>query len=297
MKKANRKSVLIVDDDTASINVLTDILEKEYNIYGTKSGSAAVNIAKSKMPDVILLDIVMPEMDGYGVITELKKHEETCDIPVIFVTKLDDEKSIEKGLEYGASDYITKPFHPARIEYRVENQIKLVEQLRKQKILTQIQKRALVGEYTDSNSKNLMAMPSEFMDVTQVLLYLVEEHSGDLICRREWIRSGYNKKTCIGEKFSLNNLAATAIQSLLTGDSIELCISSNNQSFRESMKPVRGDLQEFITIPFMDKGRLCGVLDFSREDEEREWSSTEIDFAILFSSIFADVFMRDIIKR
>jgi len=296
MKKVNRKSVLIIDDDTASINVLTDILEKNYTVYGTRSGSAAVNIAKSKMPDVILLDIVMPEMDGYEVITRLKKDEDTRDIPVIFVTKLDDEKNIEKGLSYGASDYITKPFHPTRIEYRVENQIKLLEQLRKQKILTQIQKKSLVGEYAGSDTKNLIAMPNEFMDVTQVLLYLVEDHSGDLICRSEWIRPGVKIKSNINTKFALNNIAATAIQFLLEGGGVELCMNSNNSSFKESMKQYRGDLHNFIIIPYIEKGRICGILDFSREEDGREWSSNEIDFAILFSSIFADVFMRDIIK-
>jgi len=292
-KKANKKSVLIVDDDIASINLLSDILEEDYTVYATRNSSSAVEVAKNNQPDVILLDIIMPGLDGFAVINELKGNEETCDIPVIFVTRLDDDENVEKGLSYGASDYITKPFHPARIEYRVNIQIKLLEQIRKQKILTEIQKRALIGEYSGSNNKSLLKMPSEFMDVSKVLLYLVEEYSGDLICRSEWSHPDKNLNTSLNTKFDLNNLAAAAIQSLLTGNSIELCITSNNQSFKEAMKPFRGDLQEYITIPFMENGRLCGVLDFSREEDGREWNSTEIDFAILYSSIFADVFMRN----
>jgi len=297
MKKSNKRSVLIVDDDTASINVLTDILEKDFTVYGTKSGFAAVNIAKNNMPDIILLDILMPEMDGFDVIDNLKKTEATSDIPVIFVTKLDDEISIEKGLALGAADYITKPFHPARIEFRIHNQIKLVEQLRKQTILAKISKRILSGEYAGSNSEDLFHMANEFMDIGQVLLYKIESDTGDLICRSEWVRTSNNRMSRVGERFALNNLAATAIESLLTGDGVELCINSNNPTFKESMKPTRGNYQDFIMIPFMDKGRLCGVLDFSREDNGQEWSAIEIDFAVLFSSIFSDAFMRGIIKR
>jgi len=292
MKKTERKRILIVDDDPASINALTDILENEYTVYGAKSGTAAIDFAKKNVPDIILLDIIMPEMDGFEVIAKLKKIEETSEIPVIFVTRLGDDESIEKGLEYGAADYVTKPYHSARIEFRVHNQIMLQEQLKKQSILAQISKKALSGAYTGSNNIDLIEMPSEFMDVAQILLYKTLGESDDLICRNEWIRSDSKIKTKIGEKFALNNLAASAIKSLLTGDGVELCINSNNLSFKESMKPTRGDFHEFIMIPFMEKGKLCGVLDFSREDDGREWNSGEIDFAVMFSSMFSDAFMR-----
>jgi len=296
MKKFDQKRILVVDDDVASINALTDILEKDYLVYGAKSGTAAVEFAKKHLPDIILLDIVMPEMDGFEVIAELKKTEETSDIPVVFVTALDDDESIEKGLEYGAADYITKPFHSARIEFRVKNQVKLQEQLRKQTIMAKISKKALSGSYAGSSIVNLIEMPSEFIDIAQVLLYKTIGDSDDLLCRNEWvceeISLAKKPQSRIGEKFALNNLAASAIKSLLTGDGLELCINSNNLSFKESMKPTRGEFEEFIMIPFMDKGKLCGVLDFSRENDGREWSGSEIDFAVMFSSMFSDAFMR-----
>jgi len=116
-------SVLIVDDESMNMFALTHMLKPEYTVYAAKNGQSAIRIAKKQMPDVILLDILMPEMDGYEVLSLLKSDEETRKIPVIFVTGLinpDDEK---KGLEMGAADYISKPFNADIVKEKVRNQI------------------------------------------------------------------------------------------------------------------------------------------------------------------------------
>ena len=289
-----KKSILVVDDDVVSITVLSGILEKEYTVYVTKNGTAAVKVAKKNQPDVILLDIVMPEMDGYDVITALKSSEETRNIPVIFVTKLDDNDSIEKGLKLGAADYITKPFHPARVEFRVTNQIRLTEQLLKQEMLEKISRKVLFGVYTNSYYSDILSMASEFLDTSQMLLYRMEDDSGYFTCQSEWISPEAKIKTRIGEKFALKDLPFAAINSLLTDDDSELNINSNTPSFKDSMKPYRGDLPNFILIPFTDKGKLYGIFDFSREDDGRKWSKIELDFAVLFSSIVSGALLRDV---
>jgi len=118
-----KNSLLIVDDETSNIMVLTHILAADYTVYTVKDGRTAVKVAEKQLPDVILLDIIMPDMDGYEVIAELKKSDRTKNIPVIFITGLSNVEDEERGLSLGAADYITKPFSSAVVKLRVKNQI------------------------------------------------------------------------------------------------------------------------------------------------------------------------------
>ena len=130
MNGAGKNSILVVDDENSNILALTHILSSEYIVYAAKNGENAIKAAEKYLPDIILLDIIMPDMDGYAVMTALKSSEKTKDIPVIFVTGLSSTGDEEKGLALGTADYITKPFSPAIVRLRVNNQIKLLVQLR-----------------------------------------------------------------------------------------------------------------------------------------------------------------------
>lgn len=127
MKTVTTKpTILIVDDMATNIALLSDLLHDDYQIKVAKSGQKALEIAKAlEKPDLILLDIEMPEMNGYEVCKELKNNEFTNNIPVIFVTARNDVKDEEYGLNLGAVDYISKPFHPTIIKIRVKNHINL----------------------------------------------------------------------------------------------------------------------------------------------------------------------------
>jgi len=118
-------SILIVDDEKSNILALTSILSNRYRILALRDSSETMSIAEKEVPDVILLDILMPELDGYEVIKMLKSNDKTKDIPVIFITGLDSAEAEELGLQMGAADYITKPFHSAIVRMRVQNQIEL----------------------------------------------------------------------------------------------------------------------------------------------------------------------------
>ena len=130
MNESKKYSVLVVDDENSNILLLTHILSNEYTVYAAKNGQSAIKAAEKYLPDIILLDIIMPDMDGYEVITALKASEKARDIPVIFITGLGSSENEEKGLDYGIADYIVKPFSPAIVKIRVRNQIKLLEQFR-----------------------------------------------------------------------------------------------------------------------------------------------------------------------
>ena len=131
MEEAKRYSILIVDDEESNIMALSHILSSSYSLIAVKDGQDAIDMATELLPDLILLDIIMPDMDGYAVISALKGEEKTADIPVIFVTGLSNADDEEKGLALGAADYISKPFSPAIVKLRVQNQIRLIEQMRK----------------------------------------------------------------------------------------------------------------------------------------------------------------------
>ena len=130
MDKKCKRSILIIDDEKANIITLTHILSPGYNIFAAKNGREGAELAEKYMPDVILLDIRMPEMSGYEVLSVLKFSDKTRDIPVIFITALGKDGDEEKGLALGAADYIIKPFSPTVVKLRLGNQIKMLEQMR-----------------------------------------------------------------------------------------------------------------------------------------------------------------------
>jgi PleD family two-component response regulator len=126
MEKKDKNSVLIADDENMNIIALTNILKHDYTIYAATNGQDAIETAKEFLPDVIMLDIIMADMDGYEVFSILKNEEKTREIPVIFITGLAGIEDEKKGLDLGAADYITKPFDPEIVKLRVR---KLIRQL------------------------------------------------------------------------------------------------------------------------------------------------------------------------
>ena len=120
-----KAKVLIVDDESINIELLCDIFADDYDILTATDGATALELAGSKIPDVILLDVMMPTMDGFEVCRQLKSSRLTQTIPVIFITGKDSVADEMQGLELGAADYVTKPFSPPKIKIRVKNQIAL----------------------------------------------------------------------------------------------------------------------------------------------------------------------------
>lgn len=118
--------VLIVDDEAFYLNVLVELLSLDYEVSVAKSGEQAFNrISKGFIPDLILLDVVMPDLDGYQICQQLKQDHKTSHIPVIFLTVKDEIEAEIQGFELGAADYITKPFSPPIIKARVKTHLAL----------------------------------------------------------------------------------------------------------------------------------------------------------------------------
>ncbi len=118
-------SILIVDDTEANIDVLVESLGDDYEVRVAMSGQSALDQVAQEAPDIILLDIMMPEMDGYEVCQRLKEEEKTRAIPIIFLTAMTEYRNEKRGLDLGAVDYITKPFNPDIVKARVRNHLEL----------------------------------------------------------------------------------------------------------------------------------------------------------------------------
>ncbi len=123
-----KKKVLIVDDVPTNITQLNVLLKEEYQIFFATSGADGLKAAESQLPDLILLDVEMPGMNGYEVCERLKQNPDTLQIPVIFVTAHTDTGEEERGLQLGAVDYIHKPFSPLLVQLRVRTQLMMKAQ-------------------------------------------------------------------------------------------------------------------------------------------------------------------------
>lgn len=125
MSELSKKKILVVDDTKLNIDILLETLSTDYRVSVAMNGRSAIENIKNNRPDLILLDIMMPGMDGYEVCQKLKENPTTRNIPIIFVTARSDETDEKKGLAVGAVDYITKPFSPSIVKARVKTHLTL----------------------------------------------------------------------------------------------------------------------------------------------------------------------------
>jgi diguanylate cyclase (GGDEF)-like protein len=123
--EAERQNILIIDDVPANIQIMHAVLRDDYTVFFATSGRDGIRMAQKELPDLILLDIMMPDMDGYEVCTKIKSDPLTREIPVIFITAMSNMEDEMKGLELGAIDYITKPVSPPIVKARVKNHLEL----------------------------------------------------------------------------------------------------------------------------------------------------------------------------
>lgn len=119
---SQKAKVLVVDDEPFNIDVIQQELEDlDYELITAKDGKDALDKIKSQQPDLILLDLMMPVMDGFAVLSELKMDNELRNIPVIIVSAANDSKSVVKGIKQGADDYITKPIDPEHLKSKLKD--------------------------------------------------------------------------------------------------------------------------------------------------------------------------------
>lgn len=125
MELGRKQRVLIVEDVRLNAQILVNVLQEEYDVSVAYNGIEALEMIKGQMPDLILLDIIMPEMDGYAVCEQLQNNPKTRDIPILFLTALEGDQNEAYGLELGAMDYIRKPFNMPIVRAKIRNHLEL----------------------------------------------------------------------------------------------------------------------------------------------------------------------------
>ena len=126
----NKLKILIIEDSMLNQEILRRILTNDYIVEFAKDGAEALEKVRAEFTDLILLDLILPGIDGFEVLVELKKCDSTHSIPVIIITGRSDPEEEVKGLKLGAADYITKPFHEVVVKARVETQVRILKQMR-----------------------------------------------------------------------------------------------------------------------------------------------------------------------
>lgn len=170
--------ILIVDDEPANLKVLQTVLAGQYQLAFAKSGPAALARVQQELPNLILLDVMMPEMSGIEVCKALKTDPQTRHIPVIFVTAMSDQNDEYNGFEVGGVDYITKPITPSLVRARVKNQLSLVqaEQLQ-QAHIDLVQRLGSAAEYKDEDTGEHILRMSHYSKLLALAAGLSESHA------------------------------------------------------------------------------------------------------------------------
>jgi diguanylate cyclase (GGDEF)-like protein len=119
------KKILIADDDPSSVRYIGELLKSGYEVYVAGDGVAALDLARRIRPDLMLLDVMMPGMDGFSLCSEIKKEDSLANIPVVFITARSEPDDIVRGFDVGGQDYIAKPFHPKELYARIRTHIEL----------------------------------------------------------------------------------------------------------------------------------------------------------------------------
>lgn len=170
----DKKTILVVDDARENLDVIVGLLKDLYSVAAATNGAKALKLATSIVPDLILLDIMMPDMDGYEVINKLKSQISTKDIPVIFLTGKTGADDETKGFELGAVDYISKPFNPSIVKARVNTQLELIAQRKKtEELLANVLPGKVIIDLKEKGSsepqlfKNVTVLFSDFVDFTK----------------------------------------------------------------------------------------------------------------------------------
>jgi len=196
--KKDRKTIFIVDDDMTNLSVGAGAISDAYNAFTFNSGGLLLKRLEKQIPDLILLDVEMPAMNGYDVIREIKKKSATEDIPVIFLTGKSDAESELKGLSMGAIDYIIKPFSPPLLIKRIELHL-LVESQKTE--LTQFNNNLL--EMVETKTKTVVELQNAIFNTMTKLLDRRDDITGGHIERTQrymhvllttMLESGYYKK-------------------------------------------------------------------------------------------------------
>ncbi len=249
----SKYTILIVDDVPTNVILVQAILKKEgYNLLTTDSGPKALRIADEKVPNLILLDIMMPGMDGYEVLQRLKNNPKTNEIPVIIMSALSDMQSIVKGYQLGAVEYVTKPFQREELLKRVGHRYELysITHIKKELEDTIVSRdtlysviahdlRSPLGSLKMMNNAVLMMVDktkvsSEVFEMLQMMNKTSEELFQLLDNLLKWVRNRLNKQKIFKQESDINAIIRSTVD-LFVPVAAQKHITIKKEGFEQSL--------------------------------------------------------------
>jgi PAS domain S-box-containing protein len=311
--------ILIVDDSQANIEYLTSILKNDnYLIASSNNGETAITKAKGNRFDLILLDIVMEGMDGYQVCRELKKDPSTKDIPIIFLTGLADAEHLTQGFEYGAVDYVKKPFNQSELNARVHTHLELkrskdlIAEKNKQLEETneELERLSLVASQT-SNSVIIANETGEIEWVndgfTKLMGYTFEEYKkikgSNIVSWSSNKQIAVDLNRCIKQKQSIVYSSVNInkegrgrwIQTTLTpilndkGKVVKLiAIDSDITNIKQAEQEIKKKNEELETEKNRSEALLLNILPYDTAEELKRYGKAKVKYYELASVLFTD---------
>jgi len=267
-----KQTILAVDDVVENLDVLEELLQ-DYTVIDATNGQDAIALAKQEDIDLILLDIMMPKMDGYEVCKRLKEDEQTKDIPVIFITAKVDEQSIEKAYEIGGSDYITKPFLPKELLARIKKELHIQDLIHKLEYLATVD--ALTKLYNRhffyDSAKNIIAYAKRYDNNLSIIMLDIDHFKvvndtyghavGDIVLKElaALMRSIQRKSDIIvrlgGEEFALLLPDTNLEEAKKVAQKLRITVQNNKINLQDGQ-----ELQFTISLG-------VGIVDIKNEQE------------------------------
>ena len=243
----NTQNILIVDDEKSNIDIILSLFENEnfsqqYNIIAALSAKKALQVVEKRKIDLILLDIMMPEMNGYEFCKILKEDEKTKDIPVLFITANTDDESIEKAYNIGAADYVTKPFRAIELISRVKVNLKLQETINQLEYMAYYD--GLTGVY--NRRKFFELAHKKFEAVKNQNLYAVMIDIDKFKNINDTYGHSVGDKVIIAVAQTLKeNIDETTLLARLGGEEFALlCSKENDKKVFECLEKIRKKIEE-----------------------------------------------------
>ena len=240
MMQESKGVILIVDDSADMLSILNEALTKEgYNVLVAMDGLQAISIAENMTPNIILLDAMMPNLDGFETCTRLKRHDSLSSIPIIFMTGLSDSANIVKGLQLGGVDYLTKPIKIDEVLARIDLHLTQSKQIKRSlDVLNEVGKNAFICDLSGSITMLSTGAKSLFNDLRNSQC-LEKDELASLI--QQWVASEPRPDLPIILK-RLNSILSISIVSRL-GDSELICKFINSD-----IGVIRSNLREIFEL-------------------------------------------------
>ncbi len=274
MSKSDKGNILIVDDQVATLKVLTNMLTAQgYRVRQAISGSLALKAAQKAPPDLILLDILMPDMDGYEVCERLKADEGTRDVPIIFISVLEDVQDKVKGFAVGGVDYMSRPFQEEEVLARVETHLALrAMQKQLEEKNAQLEQEVTERKRAEEALRETNVRLNTLIDAIPDVIYFKDARGRNLLVNKAFEKLvGLEKEKILGK----------TVEQLLPPDLAEQCRGSDEEAINrrepirieEQMADDKGEETFFDTIkvPLLDdQENVRGLVGISRHITERK---------------------------